>query len=533
MKKNVAIGLLGPKLDAGMHADRWNSWRPNVGLFGHEDLRFHRFEMLYQRRFSGLAQVVAQDVRETSPETTVNRHVVHMGNPWAFESVYEALHDFARSYPFDLERERYFVHITTGTHVAQICLFLLTESRDLPAVLIQTGPPKGKGRKRSAPAGEYVVIDLDLSRYDRIAQRFARERTDDISFLKFGIDTLNAGFNNLIELIEKVAVRSTDPILLTGPTGAGKSRLANRVFELKKARHQLEGPFVEVNCATLRGDAAMSALFGHKKGAFTGALADRDGLLRAADGGMLFLDEVGELGLDEQAMLLRAIEEKTFMPMGSDKEASSSFQLICGTNRNLKTDVEGGRFRDDLLARINLWTFELPGLAERREDLEPNLRYELDRFAERNGTRVTLNKEAKARFLSYATSTRARWTANFRDLSGAVTRMATMAEGGRINITVVDDEIARLERAWERAENAPDDDVLLGVLGSERLAEIDLFDRTQLAGVITVCRRASSLSEAGRELFAVSRKKKTTSNDSDRLRKYLAKFDLSWSDVSG
>jgi transcriptional regulatory protein RtcR len=100
---------------------------------------------------------------------------------------------------------------------------------------------------------------------------------------------------------------------------------------------------------------------------------ERAGLLRAANNGMLFLDEIGELGLDEQAMLLRALEEKTFLPLGSDKEAHSDFQLICGTNRDLHAAVREGRFREDLLARIHLWTFVLPGLRDRREDIEPNL----------------------------------------------------------------------------------------------------------------------------------------------------------------
>ena len=120
----------------------------------------------------------------------------------------------------------------------------------------------------------------------------------------------------MITDIERVAVRSRAPVLLIGPTGAGKSFLARRVFALKHARHRLSGEFVEVNCATLRGENAMSTLFGHVKGAFTGAMADRAGLLRKADKGLIFLDEIGELGLDEQAMLLKAIEEKRFFPFG-------------------------------------------------------------------------------------------------------------------------------------------------------------------------------------------------------------------------
>src|SRR5205814_8295141 len=119
----------------------------------------------------------------------------------------------------------------------------------------------------------------------------------------------------------------------------GTSQLSKRIFELKKARRQVAGPFVEVNCATIRGDGAMTALFGHVKGAFTGAVTERPGMLKKADGGVLFLDEIGELGPDEQAMLLRAIEEKSFYPVGSDREARSEFQLIAGTNRDLTADV--------------------------------------------------------------------------------------------------------------------------------------------------------------------------------------------------
>jgi transcriptional regulatory protein RtcR len=312
--------------------------------------------------------------------------------------------------------------------------------------------------------------------------------------------------------------------LLLGPTGAGKSQLARRIHDLKKLKRQVAGPFIEVNCATLRGDAAMSALFGHRKGAFTGAASERAGLLRSADGGMLFLDEIGELGLDEQAMILRAIEEKRFLPMGADVEVGSDFQLIAGTNRDLSRCVADGTFREDLYARLNLWTFTLPGLAQRREDIEPNLDYELDRHAEREGERVSFNKEARTRFLTFAGAPRATWNGNFRDLAASVTRMATFAPKGRIDVATVDGEVARLLRLW--SGNAEWSDGLNAALAPGQLAEIDPFDRVQLAYVVQVCRESGSLSEAGRRLFAASRERRASTNDADRLRKYLARFGL-------
>jgi len=525
-KKQVVIGILGSVLDQGKSPDRWQAWRPSVALCRQPDLIVHRFELLHGLRETTLAELIRNDIQTVSPETEVRLHSIDFGDPWDFEKVYEALFAFAKSYAFD-DAEDYLIHITTGTHVAQICLFLLTEARWLPGRLLQASPE----RDRSAP-GTIKIIDLDLSRYDGIASRFQQEQREGASFLKSGIETRNAAFNRLIDRIEQVAIATRDPLLLTGPTGAGKSRLARRIYELKKVRRAVKGEFVDVNCATLRGDGAMSTLFGHTKGAFTGALKDRAGLLRTADGGVLFLDEIGELGLDEQAMLLRALEEKTFLPLGSDHEARSEFQLIAGTNRDLVASVREGRFREDLLARINLWTFALPGLHARPEDIEPNLQFELDQYAQKTGRRITFNKEARQKFLDFALSPAASWKGNFRDLNAAVARMATLSLGGRIAVDTVEEEIARLICAWEGPRSPSCDERLTAMLGPERLNAIDLFDRAQLDHVVGICQRSRSLSEAGRTLYSASRGLKTSTNDADRLRKYLARFGLDWSQIS-
>jgi transcriptional regulatory protein RtcR len=530
MTKRVAvIGLLGTTIDRGRGAGRWENWRPSVAACQHEDLLINRFELLHPAQFKTLAETVRDDIRHVSPETEVRLVTDPTTDPWDFEGVYGNLHDFARSYRFDVEAEDYLVHITTGSHVAQICLFLLTESRHIPGRLLQTSPPAGM---RGGDPGTFRIIDLDLSKYDRIATRFARDELDERSLLKSGIQTRSRSFNDVVDRLDRVTVRSSAPILLLGPTGAGKSLLARRIYELKKARRLVKGSFVEVNCATVRGDAAMSALFGHVKGAFTGAVRDRPGLLLSANEGLLFLDEVGELGLDEQAMLLRALEEKRFLPLGSDREVSSEFQLIAGTNRDLTEAVRAGRFREDLLARINLWTFELPGLTDRREDIEPNIDYELEQFRRRTGTAVTFSKEAREQFLAFATSAQARWPGNFRDLNAVITRLSTLAPGGRITVDQVKAELAHLRTAWRSGPSRSGTPGLVDqVVAPGMAAHLDRFERVQLEDVLSVCRSSASLSSAGRVLFDRSRERKKVANDADRLRKYLARFDLEWAEL--
>jgi len=255
----VVVGLLGTTLDLGKHPDRWQNWRPSISICQQPDLIVDRFELLHGLKETALAEQLRRDIASVSPETKVVLRPIRFEDPWDFEQVYEALFSFARDYPFDAEAEDYLIHITTGTHVAQICLFLLTESHHLPGRLLQSSPD----RQRGGP-GNIKIIDLDLSKYDRIASRFHQEQAAGVSFLKGGIETRNRAFNQLIDRIERVAIATRDPLLLMGATGAGKSRLARRIFELKKSRHAVKGSFVDVNCATLRGEGAMSALWSRK-----------------------------------------------------------------------------------------------------------------------------------------------------------------------------------------------------------------------------------------------------------------------------
>ncbi len=520
---NVVVSILGQRLDnVGYGQKRWFRWRPTMSLLMHHNFQVDELVLLYQEDEQKLLDMTIRDAEELCLNIKITPYKVSYKDPWDFEQVYNQLHGFADNYSFNREENNYYFHITTGTHVAQICIYLLTEANYFPGKLIQSSPKDG-------PQGEFRTINLDLSRYDQIASRFHKESQESISHLKSGIETKNKRYNELISELENVAVRSTAPILITGPTGVGKSHLAKNIFQLKKQKSQLDGKLIEVNCATLRGDNAMSALFGHIKGAYTGAVSDRAGLLVEANNGLLFLDEIGELGQDEQAMLLRAIEDKVFTPFGSDKEVSSDFQLIAGTNRNLFERVEKGEFREDLLARINLWSYQLPTLRDRYEDIEPNIEYELNRYAQNTNQKVSFNSSAKSKYLSFSLSSYADWKANFRDLNSSITRMATLCTRGRINESIVDNEIQRLQQDWNSGlDNKSDnnEELLAQTLAADVYEKIDYFEKCQLAHVIKVCKESKSMADAGRKLFDKSRLEKSASNDSQRLKVYLKKYDL-------
>jgi len=528
LKRNVVLSLVDPIWDSVEVGAKASKWKPTLSLCSQPDFPVSRIELLAQESYADLAKDVANRIRTSSPTTEVNLTIRPFADIWDFEEVYGLLHDWISELEFDLESANYFAHMSTGTHVMRICLYLLAEARFLPGRMVQSFPMRGFDH----PEGGHRIIDLELARYDRIAKRFAQRMNTGRSFLKSGIATRNERFNGLIDELEQVAVNSDHPILLTGPTGAGKSLLAQRIYQLRRQRHRVEGDFVQVNCATLKGEGAMSALFGHRKGAFTGAVTDRAGLLMSANKGLLFLDEVGELGLEEQAMLLRAIETGSFYPVGADHEVSSSFQLIAGTNRDLRTAINSGSFREDLLARIDLWHFDLPGLKDRPEDIEPNLDYEIARITAVLGRQVSFNREGRDRYLRFAMSGEAVWAGNFRDLAASVTRMATLAPGGRIGGVDVENEIMRLRQSWS-CFTPTSASILASLLSPDELDALDLIDRAQLEKVAEIAKESRSMAEAGRRLFARSRQERSVVNDSDRLKKYLARFGLDWGRITG
>lgn len=515
--RNVVIGFLGVQLDAGKR----RQWRPSVQLCQHGDFPVDRLELIYDGRHYHLACRVMSDIAQISPQTEVRLVRIDMADPWDFQEVYGKLYDFASDYGFDEDRERYHVHLTTGTHVAQICWFLLTESRHVPARLVQTGPP----REGAAPEGTLDVIDLDLARYNALQRRFEAAQREHSALLLGGVETSSPKMRALIERLDLVAGSTDAPIFLLGEAGTGKSALAVRLHELKLVRRRVKGRLVQVNCATLR-DGALPALLGQRRAATGVAGSERPGFLREADGGVLFLDQIDALPPEAQAALLQVLETGRYCPVGSEAEVSARLQLIATANDEPGALVRSGRLRPDLHARLSQWQFRLPPLRERPEDIEAHLLH-LTAQSERQLDRKTgFNADALARYLRFARDPATLWPGNLRDLMVSVQRLAVLAERGRVTLAMVEDEIGTLQGQWAALAGDPDAALLAGLVPEPDA--LDEFDRIQLAAVIRVCRQSASLSAAGRRLFAASRAEKASQNDADRLRKYLARFGLDW-----
>src|ERR1041384_7095157 len=174
-RKTVVIGLLGTTLDAGHTQARWDRWRPSIAICQQQELQIDRFELIVSRpasrRVQQLVQQVTDDIAKVAPETEVRPHTIAIADPWDFSEVYTAFDRFAEEYAWRTASEDYYPPITTGTHVMQICLFLLCETRAMPGVLLQSSPGPRDGAGPRHPIGYVQLIDLELAKYDRLAAR--------------------------------------------------------------------------------------------------------------------------------------------------------------------------------------------------------------------------------------------------------------------------------------------------------------------------------------------------------------------------
>jgi len=233
-------------------------------------------------------------------------------------------------------------------------------------------------------------------------------------------------------LIEKVAPTDVN-VLITGESGTGKEMVAN---EIHSRSRNPAGPFVSVNCAAMPGELIESELFGHEKGAFTGAAGRRVGKFEAANGGTLFLDEIGDMSLSTQAKVLRVIEEKTFQRLGSNETLSTEARIISATNKSLENEVELGRFREDLYYRLCVVKINLPPLRERKSDIPALAHAFCERFALAYKSKpLTISADVLKVLLEY------NWPGNARQLRNCIERAVVLTENAELKREALPEEI--------------------------------------------------------------------------------------------
>ena len=266
------------------------------------------------------------------------------------------------------------------------------------------------------------------------AELHIRQLTEQTEYLK---EELKAAHNfdeiigrsevmtNVLRDVARVATTDTS-VLVLGETGTGKELIARAIHNMSKRR---DGPLIKVNCATLPANLIESELFGHERGSFTGATAKRSGRFQLADGGSIFLDEIGELPLELQSKLLRVLQEGEFEPLGSSRTVKVDVRVIAATNRDLVRSVESGQFREDLYYRLNIFPITVPPLRARREDIALLANAFLERSLKKLGrTLEPLNAANIARLNAYD------WPGNVRELQNVIERLVIVSEDGRPNM---------------------------------------------------------------------------------------------------
>ncbi|GFE60472.1 sigma-54 dependent transcriptional regulator [Geobacter sp. AOG2] len=235
-------------------------------------------------------------------------------------------------------------------------------------------------------------------------------------------------FREVYDLTLKVASSDAN-ILILGESGTGKELIASALHHNSLRRHH---PFVSLNCASLSDTLLESQLFGHLRGAFTGAFANQKGMLEEADGGTLFLDEIGDISPAVQGKLLRVIQERDFIPIGSTHPKNVNVRFVAATNKELQNEVSEGHFREDLYYRLNVITITLPPLRERPEDVEPLARHFLHRFSECMGKEIHgIDSRALAALQAYT------WPGNVRELENVMERAVILTSGSHISADVI------------------------------------------------------------------------------------------------
>jgi len=297
---------------------------------------------------------------------------------------------------------------------------------------------------------ERVARDMDLDRENRLLREQLRSKPG-----FGGMIGVSAKMQRVYKMIEKVSQHEY-PVLILGESGTGKELVAKSIHYsgIRKER-----PFAPVDCSSLVPTLIESELFGYVKGAFTGAMQSKQGLLEAAQGGTLFLDEIGDMPVDLQAKLLRALQEREVKPVGSTERRHINIRIIAATNRDLESAIRTGAFRQDLFFRLNVVQVKLPPLRERKSDIQLMVISFLEKFSDPHGPPRTISDDAMRRLIAYD------WPGNVRELENAIERAVAMGSGPIVHVGDLPSNLH-----YPSSERVPDKDELLPMEELERRA---------------------------------------------------------------
>lgn len=352
------------------------------------------------------------------PGSEVHVLDIELADPTSYPEIFKGIRTHFQRIIEDLPGARFFVAVASGTPHMHACWVLLAASGEIPARILHVRPPRFVTKDRP------LVSEIDLSagafpsvRFpDQLPEDFENHIDIDAVRTQLGIVGDHPAMHRALEMGAMLAP-SQAPVLILGETGTGKELFARYVHLLSGRPREA---FVAVNCAAIPEDLVESLLFGHKKGAFTGAISDQVGKFDAADQGTLFLDELGELPPAAQAKLLRVLQDGLVEPIGHTKAHKVDVRIVGATHRDLRKLVRQGKFREDLYYRLNVGEIKLPPLRERRTDIPKLALHILDRLNGSLRQSKRLSTEALSRLQNH------HWAGNVRDLENAIERSARL-----------------------------------------------------------------------------------------------------------
>lgn len=387
------------------------------------------------------ARQVERSAQEAGSSLTFSFHLLEFNSVIDYEEIYQKLSKAVKTLSFWKEdvletSKEVYVLLDPGTPQIQTCWFLLVRSGELPAVLLQGVPPRFAGgtyRVREVSLGETILPQVlhpvgprgsePVETYEGLSFEGKGIVLDDLFILG-----VSEKFQKAVSAAQMVARYGDVSVLIEGETGTGKEILARLIHRMSPRQDR---PFVPVNCGALSPHLVESEFFGHVKGSFTGADRDRMGKFRAAEGGTIFLDEIGDLPLEIQPKLLRVLQERRVQPVGSDREYPVNVRVLAATNRNLLTMIEKGSFRRDLYDRLNQFSLHIPPLRERDKDIQILAGHFLDQWNRKYKEEKQFAPEVLDVFYRYS------WPGNVRELQNTVIALCASSQGKTLGIDLL------------------------------------------------------------------------------------------------